>query len=308
MDNKQIEMEQSKKLNTKLEEARQLFLQKKYSEAKPIIQSFLEEASALNKEDDTRRYFSFRNLTDFYYATQKIRINKEMVWTSLDFSLAYNMLSYIANEEKDFNAAREYCDKAIYYNPIATIFYAEKAETYKFERDFENMRKVTDESYENIFYHNELARYYRNLGFYYTEMKRFDVSFALYLVSLHFELSNNAYHEIGYIRNKLNEPKYTMTTEKALEILKQNNIPFGIKEENKNIIIKLSTDKEILEKDATAIAFVQKEINIYNTPIESTEELLSPNEPPKITSSDIFDDNKIILDEQDKERRRKNIE
>lgn len=308
MDNKQFEVEQTKKLNARLEDARKAFIEKRYEEAKSIIQSFLDEALVLNKEDETRRYFSFRNLTDFYYATQKIKINKNIVWTSLDFSLAYNILSYIANEEKEYSKAREYCDKAIYYNPIATIFYAEKAETYKFERDFENLYRVTSESYEYIFYHNELARYYRNLGFYYTEMKKYDVSFALYLVSLHYELNNNAYHEIGYIRNQLNNPNYTMPIEKALEILRQNNIPLGIKEENKNIIINFTNSKEMIERDPKALDFAKKEIELYNTPIETTEELLMPGEPPKITSSDIFDDNKIILDDLDKERKRKNIE
>ena len=308
MDNKQIEIEQTQKLKTKLEEARALFLQKKYSEAKPMIQSFLDEALVLNKEDETRRFFSFRNITDFYYATKKLKISKDMVWSALDFSLAYNMLSYIANEEKDFGKAREYCDKAIYYNPIATVFYAEKAETYKYEKDFDNMFRVANESYEYIFYHNELARYYRNLGFYYTEKSRFDVSFALYLISLHFELSSNAYHEIGYIRNQLNDPKFTMSTEKALEILKENNIPFGIKEENKAIIKSFLYEKELQEKDPKSLEYVTKEIELYDTPLESTEELLAPNEPPKITSSDIFDENKIILDDLDKERRRKNIE
>ncbi len=308
MDNKQIETEQIKNLNIKLEEAREHFLKKEYTEAKSMIQSFLDEALTLNKEDDTHRYFSFRNIMDFYYVTQKLKLNKNIIWTSLNFSLAYNMLSYMANEEKEYSKSREYSDKAIYYNPVATIFYAEKAETYKYERDFDSMYKVANESYEYIFYHGELARYYRNLGFYYTEKNMFDISFALYLISLHFELSSNAYHEIGYIRNKLNNPKYTMTTEKALELLKQYNIPFGIKEENKNIIINLSNEKEVLEKDQKAKEYVTNELELYNKPLETTEELLSPNEPPKITSSDIFDENKIILDDLDRERRRKNIE
>ena len=65
MDNKQIETEQIKNLNIKLEEAREHFLKKEYTEAKSMIQSFLEEALTLNKEDETHRYFSFRNIMDF---------------------------------------------------------------------------------------------------------------------------------------------------------------------------------------------------------------------------------------------------
>ena len=49
MDNKQIETEQIKNLNIKLEEAREHFLKKEYTEAKSMIQSFLEEALTLNK-------------------------------------------------------------------------------------------------------------------------------------------------------------------------------------------------------------------------------------------------------------------
>ena len=297
-----------KNLELRLKEAQKLFNEKKYEEAKPILLDYIKEAESINKEDENQRFFSFRNVREFFCAIGKNKGTKKMVWSTFNYSWAYNTLSYIANEEGNHNLAIEYCDKAIYYNPMDSNLYFEKAESYKFMHDFENMAKVVRETYDILFYHEELSRYYRFLGYYYTEIKKYDVSLALYLVSLHFCKSDIAYNEIAYIRQQLNNPNFKVTTEEALKLLEQENIHFGIKEENKTILSNIINEKDISEKRPQEIDFIKKELEILNMPMTPVDELYKVNTPPKITADDIFDDNKIILTETDKQRQSKNIE
>ena len=301
------ETEESNKLEEILLKARQLYDERNFLEAKPLIEEYIERGLVLNKEDEQHRFFSFNNISEFFYATKKLKIQKNIVWTSLKFSYAYFMLAFISFEEQEYDKAVEYCDKAIYYNPLDLKVYFEKIESFKSKKDFETMFNLTKETYEYIFDNIQLARYYRLLGYYYTEIKKYDIAYSLYLISLHFDRNNIAYNEIEYIKKQLNNPSYIIETEKALELFKQEGIPFGISEENKNIIVNLTNDKTIIEHYPNQIEKANEILKIIDKPIESAKELLNIN-ISKITTEDIFDENKIILDELDKARQKKNIE
>lgn len=233
-------------INDKISEAYKLMFtqERDISKAKEILLEVIKLPIQF-KENDQERFFSFGNIIEFLTSKYVLELNKKAVWITLKYSLAYNMLAFISNEEQNFEKAIEYADKALYYNPMDLNNAFEKGETYKMQRKYEEMLKVTTGVYEYIFSPEDLARYYRNLGYFYTEACKFDVSFSLYLVSMLYQESRGACQEIMYIKQVLNNPEYNIDIDTAFKILEKNNIPIGIRKENINILYSLYLDEEL---------------------------------------------------------------
>ena len=122
------------------------------------------------------------------------------------------------------------------------------------------MIKVTTSIYEYLFSPEHLARYYRNLGYFYTEACKFDVSFSLYLVSMLYQESKGAYQEIMYIKQVLKNPEYNIDLDTAFSILEKNNIPIGIRKENVNILYSLYLDEQLREHNPNVIQEIKRRL------------------------------------------------
>lgn len=248
-------------INVKIDEAYKLmFTQERNMEkAKEILLEVINTPIEF-KENEQERFFSFGNIIEFLTSKYVLNLNKKAVWITLNYSLAYNLLAFISNEEHNYEKAIEYADKALYYNPMDLNNAFEKGETYKMQRKYEDMLKVTTSIYEYIFSPEHLARYYRNLGYFYTEACKFDVSFSLYLVSMLYQESKGAYQEIMYIKQVLKNPEYNIDLDTAFSILEKNNIPIGIRKENVNILYSLYLDEQLREHNPNVIQEIKRRL------------------------------------------------
>jgi len=248
-------------INVKIDEAYKLMFtqERNMAKAKEILLEVI-KAPIQFKENEQERFFSFGNIIEFLTSKYVLNLNKKAVWITLNYSLAYNLLAFISNEEHNYEKAIEYADKALYYNPMDLNNAFEKGETYKMQRKYEEMLKVTTNVYEYIFSPEHLARYYRNLGYFYTEASRFDVSFSLYLVSMLYQESKGAYQEIMYIKQVLKNPEYNIDLDTAFSILEKNNIPIGVRKENVNILYSLYLDEQLREHNPNAIKEIKRRL------------------------------------------------
>lgn len=247
------EKKDAKDINSKINEARNLVFTQtpNIMEAKKILLEVINEPLKF-VENDNERYFSFNNGIEFLTSKYVLKLEKRAVWININYSLAYNTLAYICNEEKDFEKAIEYTDKALYYNPMDLNSVFEKAESYKMQRKFDDMLKATIETYDYIFSPEHLARYYRNLGYFYIEAGNYELAYSLYLISLLYQEVKGAYSEIAYIKQILKNPEYNMDLDTAASILEKNNISIRVKRENVNILYSLSLN-ENLKKNSPAM-------------------------------------------------------
>jgi len=248
-------------INVKIDEAYKLMFtqERNMAKAKEILLEVI-KAPIQFKENEQERFFSFGNIIEFLTSKYVLNLNKKAVWITLNYSLAYNLLAFISNEEHNYEKAIEYADKALYYNPMDLNNAFEKGETYKMQRKYEEMLKVTTNVYEYIFSPEHLARYYRNLGYFYTEASRFDVSFSLYLVSMLYQESKGAYQEIMYIKQVLKNPEYNIDLDTAFSILEKNNIPIGVRKENVNILYSLYLDEQLREHNPNVIQEIKRRL------------------------------------------------
>ncbi len=296
-------------LNNKIEEANKYILQKDFSKAKNLLNEFLEAALTAYKEDQVTRYFSFKDIIEFYCSKGIINTDKKVVWVNLRYDVAYKLLGYIAIEEQEFEKARDYFEKGLYYNPMSTEIRFEKAESYKCQKDFDKMLEVIKDIYNYILDPHDLSKYYRLLGYYYVEKNKLDLAYSLYALSIYYENNEMAHHEINYIKQKLGQPDYKISTKKIISLIKNENISQSIAEENLTKLKQLASEKEVIENQSDLIKLLNSIIEIMSTPINQDQEIDGLEvSMPKITSEDIFDENKIILDDIDKARIKKNID
>lgn len=253
-----------------LEEAEEHIKNKDFIKAKKMLKDYIEGSVTAHREDELTIYYSFRNVIEFYCFIEKIKSDKRVIWSSFNFSAAYKLLGYIAIEEKEFNKAIEYLDKAQHYNPVDPTIYFEKSESYKIQKDFESMLEETNKAYEVIIYPNELSRYYRQLGYYYIEQKQYKLAYSLYQLSLTFDKNNMAYHQLAYIKQQLDDKSYTVKLEESWELFKKENISIGAKQENISKLIQFTLDEEVNEKEPK---MVEEAKNILFTIILNREDL-----------------------------------
>lgn len=269
-------------LNKKVDEANNLIMQRNYEAAKKILNEYLETTLNIYKEDQITRYFTFKDIIEFYCSKEKLNLQKKVVWVDLRTDDAYKLLAYIASEEKDFLKAIDYLEKGLYFNPMNLGIRFEYAEAYKMQNNLDKMYESSKNIYEYIYEPSMLARYYRLLGYYFIEKQNYDVAYSLYAISIYYENSEMAHHEINYIKQQTGNPNFKKTTAEILDFLKQQNIPTTISQSNLTQLKNLSIEKQVIENQPSLIQHLNEIIDIFTKSInESTEInglLLSNNE------------------------------
>ena len=110
--------------------------------------------------------------------------------------------------------------------------------------DIEGEYKYTQEMYKLCCTRAELATYYRNLGWYYLEKYKPDLSAALYRYSTFFQEGQAAEEEIKYLESALNKPMGKESPEQIQKMLEDNEIPTGPSNITLALLIKAGEEAE----------------------------------------------------------------
>ena len=218
---------------------------KDLEKAKLMLLDFIDGNMSFDNDTETE-YYNFSDVIEFVIYTRINKTNKNIKWLDIPFVTAYSYLSYIYNEQKQYDKALEMIEKTCRWNPMTLSPLFEKCETYKMQKDWETFYNITLSLYDKIYNARDLAHYYRNLGFYYIEKGNLDLAYALYTASTKFEKSNNAFAEMAYINQQLNRESYNMSAEEGINLLKQNNISFGIKQANLDLLVSIYVNEKEL--------------------------------------------------------------
>lgn len=230
-----------------------------YSTAEEQYKEYCVKTEKLIKNGEFKGY-TFNNCVEFSIAVNQNEVEEDCVDLNYETNNAYLNLAIIAFDKKDNDEAIKYLNKAIKLNPCDVNAMFELAENYKVKKELIKYYNLTKKIYSKIYDINNLARYYRNLGYYYIEKEEWDLAKAVYLYSLKYQDSSVVTQEIAYIVQKSKNDKLP-DKEDLRKILKENNIPIFISKENMNVIKEL---KSQLEKEDKLSSNVGKFIeNLY---------------------------------------------
>lgn len=135
--------------------------------------------------------------------------------------------AYELFESQNFNGALQEYLAASMENPVSFEAISGVVSCCKRLGDVEGEYKYTQDLYNLCCTRAEIAAYYRNLGWYYLETYKPDLSAVLYRYSTYFFPDIGAEEEIKYLEEALQHPMGKEDVEEAIKILEENEIPKG---------------------------------------------------------------------------------
>lgn len=219
--------------NEKIMDVRNDINNRNYEIAISKLENMLKESNVKEVEDEKNTYYTFGNYAEEAIFNYIYKSKKQNIYPEQNISEIYYYLGFINIDLKNYDLAVEYLDKALKWNPINISAMFEKATVFRMKGNLDRNRAEIEKTFIFIYNSSYLAKFYRELGWYYVERKIYDLGNALYTYSNYFYKTNNAENELKYIAQQENrEIRYTPITE-IHQYLKDYNIPINF---NRSIV------------------------------------------------------------------------
>lgn len=164
----------------------------------------------MNKANDEeisvqKEYHSFLNPLEEILFYQYIGLEKELAYIPFNEPLfdLYYIYGTLLLENDDFAKAEEYLLKALRINPVSSKTILSLADIYKSKTRTYNRFFIYNVDALKFAYKNEdIARAYRNFGFFYVEENQLDIAAVFYDFSLNFDFNRQAFRELEYLKSR----------------------------------------------------------------------------------------------------------
>lgn len=219
--------------NEKIMDVRNDINNRNYEIAISKLENMLKESNVKEVEDEKNTYYTFGNYAEEAIFNYIYKSKKQNIYPEQNISEIYYYLGFINIDLKNYDLAVEYLDKALKWNPINISAMFEKGTVFRMKGNLDRNRAEIEKTFIFIYNSSYLAKFYRELGWYYVERKIYDLGNALYTYSNYFYRTNNAENELKYIAQQENrEIRYTPIAE-INQYLKDYNIPINF---NRSIV------------------------------------------------------------------------
>ena len=225
------------------------------NEAEKMVKSILAEDNR-EKEDEATIYLTFNDLMEETIYRYKYKPIKEVRDDPYCSSKIYITYAYILVEQKKYDEALKALEKGLKHNPVNVDLLFEESEIFKYRKDWQTYKRITDMCLEYSYKPKDVARVFRNYGFMFIEQADYDAAICCYLLSLHFyhhaTATSELYH-ISKITNKAVDEKYYY--ENMNQILKDRGLQFGPSNEILNLAYHLAAENEKTQDYSYAVFF-----------------------------------------------------
>ena len=187
----------------------------------------------LDKEESKaivdKEYHSFLNPLEEMLFYQNIGLKKELAYIPFDEPLfdLYYIYATLLMDNDDYVKAEKYFLKALRINPVSSKTILSLADIYKSKTRTYNRFFLYNVDALKFAYRNEdIARAYRNFGFYYVEEDQLDIAAVFYDFSLNFDFNRQAFRELEYIKSRgINTD---LNQEESKAIIESKKIQVGV--------------------------------------------------------------------------------
>lgn len=265
-----------------LEEVRFKQHEKKYEEALALIEGLIGkfEETNLFSDDQVSEYHCFNEFFEEALYEYHAEPSKELRRATYPLDVIYTQYGSLLvdlNRPKDAEAA---LNKALRWNPADAQIMFERAETRKLQGDMYGFFQMSLDAFKYAFRPKQVARCFRNLGFYFTEKELWEESVACHTMSLQFDKESNlAMSELYYIQQKAGKVIQPPKMDRFREISEQYGFPVGA---DKDVLgLSYNYGKHFAEQGSTAAARYCWEITYGLTDDEEIKEMLDKLPPAK---------------------------
>lgn len=221
-------------INAALDEIRFLAYKKDFGKALALMEPLVSKVEKMNAfaDDAVSEYHTFREpFEEILYFHQK-KPGKHLRQAQLPYSEIYTLYGSVLFDLKRFEEAKQALAKAVRWNPINAPIAYEHAETFKMLGDMQEFLRLTKEIMRRAFRPQDLARGFRNLGYYFAETRLYEVAAGCLSLSLVYEEeSSAAQSELYYIQSKTGGKLMQPTKEQLHQYAGQYGFPLGASED-----------------------------------------------------------------------------
>lgn len=192
------------------------------------LDDFMETFPGMYEDDKVSEYHYFTNPLEEIVFRKYIGLEKELRYIPDYHPLLdlYYVYGFLLLEKQRYDEAEDSLKKAIKINPVSARIILELTEIYKKHTYTLNEFVIrTSDALKYSYYPQDIARCYRNLGYYYVEENDFKTALAFYIYSMEFEASPLAYAEIKFIQSRNNNLELSLN--ECVEIIENKNIQLG---------------------------------------------------------------------------------
>ncbi len=218
------------RIDDSLNQAEQFLFKKEFNKALKIIEDLIFELDENQpyRNDEVSEYYNFEEFFEEILFRDLNSPEKELRRVPVPYTRIYNIYGYTLYELDKFDEAKKCLEIGLGWNPVSFKLMSEYIEIFKLKGDLENFFKLTINAFKIAFRPQNVARCFRNLGYYFAEKELYSEAKAAYIMSLQFERdSEQALKELYYVDEKTNHKLEKPPIEKVKEYSEKYGFPIG---------------------------------------------------------------------------------
>ena len=218
---------------TALDEIRFNIYKKDYDKALKMIDDLTRKVEALDMyhDDQVSEYHTFNEFFEEILYHHIYKPEKELRQAQIPYTEIYYLYGSLLFEMKRFEEARQMLQKGLRWNPMDFSITAEYIETYKAEGNMELFFEKTKEAFKIAIHTPQVARCFRNLGYYFVEVEKYSEAVAALLLSKNYEEDAQQVQSELYYINQVTGGIKTPSVEEAKQYSEQYGFPMGADKE-----------------------------------------------------------------------------
>lgn len=222
----------SKGFDAALEEVRFNQYKKNYDKALELIEAMVKkyEDLAMYKDDEVSEYHCFNEPMEEMLYREDYKPQKDVRRAQVKYDALYLQYGSSLFDLQRLEDAEKALAKGMRWNPSSTGLAFEHAETFKARGLIDDFGRLTKDIFKIAYRPGALARCYRNMAYYFVEMKEYKAAVCCLLLSTGYEKSEFATSELYYISQVTGEV-YEPSREELRECLESCGVPFGPRQE-----------------------------------------------------------------------------
>ena len=221
----------SSRINDSLNMAEEFLFKKEFNKALKIIEDLILklDENQQYQDDEVSEYYNFEESFEEVLYSKLNNSEKDLRRVPIPYTRIYNMYGYILYELDRFDDAKKCLEIGLGWNPVSFKLMSEYIEILKIKGDLENFFKLTLNAFKIAFRPQNVARCFRNLGYYFFNKELYSEAKAAYLFSLQFERdSEQTLKELYYLDEKTDHQIEKPPIEKVKEYSEKYGFPIGV--------------------------------------------------------------------------------
>lgn len=221
---------EEQEVQKKLEQAIHQLAERECEQAKQTIEAVIEIINSRHGEEKQGEYFSFHSMLESLLYQEYFKPEHKVHQTTHDNSLIYRVYGCILAAMKQMDQAVQAFENSLRWNPLDVETLFELGEVYKQIEELDKFRDLSLQSLKYATSGGDLARSYRNLGYYYVDEEDYETAISLYFLSNSYEPNQMASSELQFIAQKLDKELTKPDMKQVAAALEAHNIAIGADE------------------------------------------------------------------------------